>query len=305
MNEPSEERAASVTGGEGAADEGVHFVLTKPSIEVALAEFRFSPIERVVDAGVALEIRTALRAAGFEFASVQPAAAKELSVSVTPSGVQSSTVAQANGFQLSDPGHHTVVTILPSSVAVQVNRYERWSISLRPTLDALLTTVGDVLEPQLRTRIGLRYVNRFADARARTASHWTTRIDPELLGPLCKQSFADRVTSSQQQLDLSETTGRGQTLRHGCFQDSANRGTFSYLLDIDAYDTATELFRPNEVLDVVEALNRASAKTFRWAITDAYADELGLEEVDGPTPSQDETTADLGNGSSNEDGSVE
>jgi uncharacterized protein (TIGR04255 family) len=294
MNGPSDERATAVAGSAAAeaadgavsegdvAPDGAPFLLATPQIEVALVEFRFSPIQREITVDDALAIRAAMRAAGTELESVQPAASHELSVAMTPAGVQSSTVAQANGWQLSDTVHRTVVTVLPASVAVQTSRYERWGVTLRPMLEALLVSVGDVLKPQLRTRIGLRYVNRFADARAVTAGYWTERIDSALLGPLSDRQFADRVTGSQQQLDLADGPGRGQTIRHGCFQDAASRGAFSYLLDIDAYDTTTEQFVAGDALNLTKDLNRAAARTFRGALTDAYAAELGLVEVDGP-----------------------
>lgn len=279
--EGDEQATAGTDSGQGSVGEsgGAPFVLASPQIEVALAEFRFSPLQREISAEDALAIRAALRSAGTDLETVQPAAAHELSLAMTPAGVQSSTVAEAHGWQISDTAHRTVVTILPASVSVQTSQYERWSRSLRPVLAALVVAVHDVLAPHLRTRVGLRYVNRLADPEARSAGHWTDRIDPRLLGPLSDRAFADRVTGSQQQLDLTDGTGRGQTLRHGCFRDAATRNAFSYLLDIDAYDTTTEPFGAGEVLGVTEELNRVAAATFRNALTTAYAAELGLVEV--------------------------
>ncbi len=159
MNGPSDERATASAGaavaggpddivGDGvAAPDGAHFLLATPQIEVALVELRFSPLQREITVEDALAVRAALRAAGTELGSVQPAASHELSVAVTPAGVQSSTLAQANGWQISDTAHHTVVTVLPASVAVQTSRYERWSVTLRPLLEALLSSVGEVLQP--------------------------------------------------------------------------------------------------------------------------------------------------------------
>lgn len=263
------------------------FMVSSPQIEVALAEIRFSPIQREIAVGEALAFRDALRAVGVGLEAVEPAAARELSLTMTPEGVQSSMVAQANGWQISDAAHQTVVTVLPTALSMQTTQYERWSVTMRPALEALLAAVGEMLSPQLRSRVGLRYVNRFAGAAA--ASYWSTRIDPGLLGALSEASFADRVTGSQQQLDMADGPGRGRTIRHGCFRDAANRNSFSYLLDIDSFDTTTEPFEAAEIVGVAEELNRVAARTFRGALTDAYSAELGLVPADSAQDSSDAT----------------
>ncbi len=263
------------------------FMVSSPQIEVALAEIRFSPIQREIAVGEALAFRDALRAVGVGLEAVEPAAARELSLTMTPEGVQSSMVAQVNGWQISDAAHQTVVTVLPTALSMQTTQYERWSVTMRPALEALLAAVGEMLSPQLRSRVGLRYVNRFAGAAA--ASYWSTRIDPGLLGALSEASFADRVTGSQQQLDMADGPGRGRTIRHGCFRDAANRNSFSYLLDIDSFDTTTEPFEAAEIVGVAEELNRVAARTFRGALTDAYSAELGLVPADSAQDSSDAT----------------
>lgn len=272
------------------------FMLSSPQIEVALAEIRFSPLQREIAIHEALAFRDALRAVGVELEAVQPAAARELSLAMTPEGVQSSLVAQANGWQISDAAHQTVVTVLPAVVSMQTTQYERWSVTMRPALEALLAAVGEMLSPQLRSRVGLRYVNRLAGAAAGTASYWSTRIDPGLLGALNEASFADRVTGSQQQLDLADGPGRGRTIRHGCFRDAANRNSFSYLLDIDSFDTTTEPFEAAEIVGVAEELNRVAAQTFRGALTDAYSAELGLVPAGSAHDSPDATGVQVNGG---------
>lgn len=272
------------------------FMLSLPQIEVALAEVRFSPLQREITVDEALALRSALRAAGMELEAVQPAAARELSLAMTPQGVQSSMVAQANGWQISDTANETVVTILPVAVSLQTTKYERWSVTMRPALEALLRAVGEVLSPQLRTRVGLRYVNRFAGAAAASPSYWSARIDPALLGKLSEPSFAERVAGSQQQLDLADGQGRGRTIRHGCFRDAANRNSFSYLLDIDSFDTTTEPFNAKEVVIVAEDLNRLAAQTFREALTDAYSAELGLVPVEAALDSAETTGGQMNGG---------
>jgi uncharacterized protein (TIGR04255 family) len=257
------------------------FILSSPQIEVALAEVRFSSPQRELQVDDALALRDALRTGGVDLEIIQPAAARELSLTMTPEGVQTSTVAQTDGWQISDTGHQTVLTVLSSAVSVQTNRYERWSVTMRPILAALLPAVGEVLSPRLRSRIGLRYVNRFTGVAAETAGFWSTRIEPRLLGVLSEASFADRVTGSQQQLDLLDGHGRGRTIRHGCFRDAAIRHTFSYLLDIDTFDTNTESYDAAQIVSVTEELNRVAAQTFRGSITDTYEAELGLAPV-GP-----------------------
>ena len=265
------------------------FVLARPQIEVALAEIRFSPPGRDVTTADALAVRDAARHAGLDLEAVQPAVSHEVLLSVGPEGPQSSSVTQTQGWQMTDAERQMVVTLLPTAISVQTNRYLRWSVTLRPALDALLSGVEQTLHPELRVRVGLRYVNRFADVVAVTPEHWSGRIAPHLLGPLVAEPFAGRVIGSQQQLELSDGPGRGRTLRHGCFRDAATRSAYSYLLDIDAFDTTSEPFTSADVIDIAQQLNRVAAATFRDALTSSYASELGLEPTE-PVNAREQTS---------------
>ena len=175
---PRESAAPSATSSAPTAEDGARFVVTTPQIEVALAEIRFArPVKEVTARQRYDEIRDALRAAGIDLQSVQPAAAHEVSLALTPAGVQSSSVAQDNGRK-SDAERKLIITVLPASASIQTTRYERWGVSLRPVLEALLAALDQALAPQLRSRVGLRYVNRFADPAASSAAHWPEDLRP-------------------------------------------------------------------------------------------------------------------------------
>jgi len=260
--------------------EGERFILTRPTIDAAIFEIRFTEPAREVGSEDALRLRDAGRAAGLDLGEVQPTVAHNVVVSVGPEGAQATSPNPAHGWQLVDSARQLMVTLLPGTLTVQTSQYERWGITFRPVLAALLAEVEAALHPELRSRIGLRYVNRIADANARTAGEWLGKGGAGLLGPILAGPFAGRVQSSQQQLELVAERGRGTVLRHGCFQDPAMRRAFTYLIDIDAFDHTTERFTTTDSLEVAQQLNRVAATTFLNALTPEFASELGMTPVD-------------------------
>jgi uncharacterized protein (TIGR04255 family) len=163
--------------------------------------------------------------------------------------------------------------VLPGAVVLQTRRYERWSVTLRPAVFAMLEVVQRHLAPALVARIGLRYVDRFVDNVA-TAATWSGRINSHLLGAVEHPVFGAHVRSAQQQIDLELGPAHGAILRHGPFIDPAVGGATSYLVDIDAFDAESTTFDPQSLTVRAEVLNRTAATLFQSTLTPEFLREL-------------------------------
>lgn len=255
------------------------YLLERPPLQLAVFEVRYPRVAEGVTIAHGIAIRDAIAAAiGVTFPAVEMAAAHEITLTVGPEGPTEQT-SRVEGVQLSDLESGFVATVFPEVTTLQTQMYARWSTTLRPVVRASLQAVGLVLEPAARTRVGLRYVNRFTDVEVTTPQIWGERIEPSLAGPLVSGPFSAQVASTQHQLELDLGAGVGAMVRHGCVLEPGPRRTYSYLLDIDVYNGTTQVFDAEEALVVTEHLNRHAAELFRRAMRPTYAELLGLHGV--------------------------
>jgi uncharacterized protein (TIGR04255 family) len=269
--------------------EGERFTLARPSIEVAAAEVRMTSGLAGADNDSALGLREALRDSGLAFQVMNPAARQEVSLSMSPAGGQAVHGSSVPGWTFNDEATKLQVTWLPDVFLVQSSSYVRWSETLAPVLRAGLAWLAEHGEVQMRTRIGLRYVNRLVDEACTTPQDWKSRVQEWLLGPVVAGPWADRVEQAHQQLHLRNDDATSTVLRHGPFRDAAARNSFSYLLDLDVFDASTEPFSHDATFELLTQLNRTAATLFRGALTHEYLDHLGFTveattEATGETP---------------------
>ena len=263
------------------AQSGSHFTLAKPAIELAVAEVRFRSDNETILEPVGLAFREAIRVSGLALDSFEPVVAQEVNIEMTNAGARTTGATASQGWACRDTVTGIVVTLMPFSVAVQTRAYARWSETFQPILEAALDGVAELLGPSLRTRIGLRYVNRFVDPEAHRPGDWAARFHPSLLGPVTSGPLAECITSSQQQLEVAWEGGLSGLIRHGAFVDSAVGRAYSYLLDLDVSDGATEPFDRSECLERLTQMNRASAELFKSLLAEHHLEERGLSvEVD-------------------------
>lgn len=246
-------------------------LLTDPPLELAIVEIRFAASGEELPAPAALKVRARLGELGFDFARLEQARQGRVTLELNP-GSQPNTHLQelSHGWQLVTGDGRLHVTFMPGAVVVQTSLYERWSVSLRPVLEAVLTVTQEVMTPELVQRIGLRYVDRFVEPSARSASDWKDRIHDSLLGPICHPQLGGFVLQAQQQVELRLDDTHGALLRHGAFQDAAANNAVSYLLDIDVFDLEPQQFDVTLVAERTEVLNRTAASMFQLALTSDY-----------------------------------
>jgi uncharacterized protein (TIGR04255 family) len=245
-------------------------LLARAPLELATVEVRFSgAAELPADAG--LRLRDRLTEAGLPLTRLEPRQTQK--INLVPGAPPSIEVGNS-GWMLANPEGTVQATILPESVVFQTATYHRWSVTMRPAVEAVLTAVGDLISPVVSLRIGLRYVNRFVDTAARSVSAWEGRINERFLGPACHPDLGQLVRGCQQQVDLSFSDTQGAILRHGPFVDERTGRSVSYLLDIDCYDTTPSDFGVAELVERAEVLNRTAASLFQAVITEDYRHEL-------------------------------
>lgn len=239
-------------------------------------EIRFLPVGEAIPQETGLAFRQELRGSGIDMDGFEPVVTQELNIEMTPTGGQATNRSTSQGWVCRDTATGLVVTLMPFSVGVQTQRYARWSETFEPILTRALAAAGEILRPSLRTRIGLRYVNRFVNPEARRPADWDAKFDKTLLGPVVSGPLVDLIKASQQVLELGWDDGVAGVVRHGAFVDPAAAHAYSYLLDLDVFDGATEPFNSDDCLQRLTRMNRKSADLFRSLLTGAHLEERGL-----------------------------
>ena len=270
VDEEGEARPASETQPLAGLPGADRTLLARAPLELAIVEVRFAGASELPsDAG--LRIRDLLEEAGLFLSRLEPRQTQR--INLTP-GAPPSVEVGTSGWLLANPDGTVQATVLPESAVFQTATYHRWSVSMRPSVEAVLSAVAELISPAVAIRIGLRYVNRFIDPEASSVAAWAGRIDECFLGPARHPNLGQLVRGCQQQVDLSFSDAQGAILRHGPFLDEGTGRSVSYLLDIDCYDTTPSRFVVAELGERAEVLNRTAASLFQSVITEDYRREL-------------------------------
>ena len=258
---------------------GERYTLNRPTVEFSVFEIRYDSAPQVdIELGYRMQ-RSLSKRVGKRW-TVRGATWEEYHIDLRKDG-PGSRATRGDGVRLACQALHAEINVFPDRAFVQVNRYQRWSTSLKPLIEATAALVENSLHPVGRTRIGLRYVNRFQSEDADSPKYWKDCFDRSLAGPIAAGPFADQVIQSESQLVLQLDEDVRTTLRHGLFSDTPSPGKYGYLLDIDTFDNSSALYRTDDVVQHAESLNRHSAELFRRSLNDRYAsDVLGLHSVD-------------------------
>jgi uncharacterized protein (TIGR04255 family) len=254
-------------------------LLARPPLEAVICEVRASS-----DVGVALGSAEGLRLkevatnAGLQIDRLEQTQQQGISVQVGMGTEPTPVVGTRSvGWQLVS-AEGSIISVSPGVLSIQTTHYVSWEATFRPLLTGALAAFVEVLQPQIRHRLGLRYIDRLVNAQATKATAWRGRVTDSLLGPIADAALGDRVISSQQQVEL-DISGRTRALiRHGPFADGAVRGAISYMLDIDVFDVGTEAFEAANVTVAADELNKIALSVFQASITDSYLAELRGDE---------------------------
>jgi uncharacterized protein (TIGR04255 family) len=229
----------------------------------------------VLEPNEGLRLKDAATAAGFAVQRLEQAQQQSVRLEVVAGQPPAPSIELRNiGWQLIAPEAGCVATVMPGVMTLQTTQYRSWAETFRPLLASVLTAVGEVLAPQIRQRVGLRYIDRLVDPDASSAFSWRGRVIDGILGPVADPTFGERVVTMQQQLELTISDNSSAVVRHGPFADGAAHGAISYMIDIDAFDIASAAYEVDTTLAVADELNRVALSLFQAMLNPDYLAEL-------------------------------
>lgn len=250
-------------------------LLQNAPLEVAIVDVRFAGVE-AISSDVATAVREALNeATGMQFPHIKPAQQRMVQIELGPDGSQLSNKEGLTGWQVLAADGSFMLTVMPDNVIMQTTNYNRWSDSIGQPLSAVLEILAKTIKPTLRTRVGLRYVDRFRDQAASEPEAWRGRLRDEILGPLGSEVFGGRIRGAQQQLELFIDDNHRSILRHGFTTEEDQ--SVGYLLDIDVFNELSIPFDVDDIVANAVQLNRTALSLFQSCLNTDYLRSLQEE----------------------------
>lgn len=179
------------------------------------------------------------------------------------------------------------IILSPNFIVLETTQYDRFETFVKE-LRLVLTTIGEIVEPNLAERLGLRYVDRIEPA---SGESFETYLQPGLLG------LADtrlNVENRSAMYQFTGTTPAGQLVVR-LLENSIgaplppdllqSRLTFRErsqdnqvaILDIDNFTSKQFEFEPDILLEHIGELHRFADRAFRACITE---DALRIWQAD-------------------------
>ena len=185
------------------------------------------------------------------------------------------------GVAMAGPGTHRFandnetrsISLTPEFVAMTEETYTRWE-ALRTEIDLMIRTLVEVYETPFFDRVGLRYRDEIRrETLGLETEPWRNLVKPELLGILGVQFLEGAVPEAESNVLCS-------------IEDDVPDGMIRIQQGLVAHPDGHELYRidadlfvskrkgAEDVLQILDKLNRTGGNFFRWAITDNLARAL-------------------------------
>lgn len=263
-------------------------VLGRTHMEVAAADIRFVVSAPDIPEDAAAGIWDAL--GRDEFPIFEPHKQQMVNVTFSPAGAEQ-TVEVQQGWLIACADRSSAVTLLPSTVVVQTQAYARYSESLGARVSTVVPLFAKVTGASKVSRLGLRYVNRFRDAGARSPQFWRGLIDSSFAAPL-QGGLGDLVVAHQQQIQLKLDGTAWARINSGLLEEPGPVPLFSFLVDMDVFREATLEYSDELVANHLRQLNRTAFALFTNVVADELLDELGpVTEVSGGSKEETEVSS--------------
>lgn len=182
-------------------------------------------------------------------------------------------------WRFSDARNQWDVAVSTTFVALETRAYVDRSDFLN-RFATVLEAADAEFNPQVATRLGLRYVNRITGP---ALDRLPTLVRPEMQG-MTSPPLAGMVKLSmtESQLELPDEAGR-LALRHGLMpaQSTYDPGSLeplpmpSWILDIDASKESSMTFDPTALSELSRQFAGWSYRLFHWVVTDQFRQEYG------------------------------
>jgi uncharacterized protein (TIGR04255 family) len=251
-------------------------VLVRSPLTSVICQIRFNHSPRASDAQIASDFYEALGGKTGRYPKLEQIAETAINVSVGPN-VPAAVAQQApvSGWRMSSADGQHVVSLLPTSIALEATTYEGWDQDFGPRLDEMLDCVERLVEPVFEQRVGLRYINQVVETEVRAPEGWREWIDAQLLGLITNDEIGPMVVFARQQAILQLDEEARCTWNHGFVPDPDREGTLAYLLD---YDIAREGMRPfdrHQIRNTLNLFNCYALRLFQLSTTPALRERLG------------------------------
>jgi uncharacterized protein (TIGR04255 family) len=190
------------------------------------------------------------------------------------------------GIAIGGPGTHKFTTedetrsisLTTEFVAITEDAYVRWE-NLRPEIDLMVKSLVEVYKPAFFARIGLRYQDEIdKDSLGLESEPWNNLIKSEMLG-LLGVSYLEKGIVESESTSLCSIDDQVPGAKIRIRQGLVARPEQNHIYRIDA-DLFVESHKGAEdVLPILDQLNRTGGNFFRWAITDQLAHALEPQAI--------------------------
>lgn len=158
-----------------------------------------------------------------------------------------------------------VIVLKPDSLVVETSKYTEFAEFLGK-IEKILKLVGDMLDTDFFTRIGLRYIN-VIDLEDGQVDGW---INERLIAPLLGGELG---TLTKYVSEIHGAFSDGQyTFRHGLNSDKNDGSKIQYVLDFDYYAEGVDYKDTKELLT---KFNTQNFSFFKWTLGKKAIEKLG------------------------------
>lgn len=165
-------------------------------------------------------------------------------------------------WRFEDSSHDWTLTVTPEFVAIEAREYRNFG-EFRDRLVKAAEWYAEAYDCTLRTRVGLRYVDRFSKEKYEyLRNNWIDGLNPALLTLAKKSPDREQRTFIEHRFDLGDRYGL--TLRlTAAFGDASDNAKSEVVLDVDAYDQNETSF--DNLSSTLDALKLIDNSAFAWA----------------------------------------
>jgi uncharacterized protein (TIGR04255 family) len=147
-------------------------------------------------------------------------------------------------------------------------------------LGRLLRATEANVNPQLVDRVGVRYIDRIAEANL---DRLGAMLRPEVAGLLSAGIGHSALHSLSENIFTLPGESRRLLARWGLIPENATYDANaleaipqkSWILDLDVFDDESRPFDTTALLELAQSFAETSYKFFRWAVTDEFLREYG------------------------------
>ena len=265
-----------------------HLVFEHPPLVTALCQVQFATVLGIEDPSFVAPFQRAIQS---EYPITNPSASGQIEIifGSEPGSPELRRGLQSRQWRFVDQQDNWTVVLASNFVTLETRAYDTF-VDFLNRLHRVLDAVIEHIQPNIGTRIGLRYVNEIRPVRQRLSSV----IRRELLGPLSIRDLLRDATQAVQQVSLRFPNAEGIVIQHGLLpggtsvlprRGSEVPGGSFYLLDFDAFrefkSPETLSMDPDIIAGYVEEYHAIIYRLFRWSVTDRYISTMEVRQRDG------------------------